>query len=98
MRYFYDHQTDVLTIGVGDLADYDASVELVGGVVLHLDAMGRPLVVEIREARSMVDTAALKSFEEHAIGGAELERRLSASDPGRHVWTVISPHAAPAAL
>lgn len=90
MRCFYDHQTDVLTISVGDLADYHASEELVHGVTLHVDAAHRPLGAEIHAARSIADTSSLRSFEEHSMVEGELERRLSKSESGRQVWLVLS--------
>ena len=90
MRYFYDHQTDVLTISVGNLADYQASEELVPGVTLHVDDGQRPLGAEIHTARLIADTTALRSFEEHSISSEELERRLSKSESGKRVWMVLS--------
>lgn len=90
MRYFYDHQTDVLSISVGDLAEYHSSEELVPGVTLHVDAQQRPLGAEIHAARLIADTSSLRSFEEHSIVDEELERRLSKSDSGKQVWMVLS--------
>jgi uncharacterized protein YuzE len=90
MRFFYDHQTDVLSISVGDLADYGSSVEITDGVTLHVDGQGRPLAAEIHGARTMVDTTSLPSFEEHAIAEEEVARRLARSEGGRLLWSALS--------
>lgn len=89
MRYFYDHQTDVLTISVGNFADYESSLELANAITLHVDGSQRPLAAEIHSARSLLDTTALKSFEEHTIVPDDLERRLAKSDAGRDVWRLL---------
>ena len=89
MRFFYDHQTDVLSISVGDLADYGSSVEIADGVTLHVDAEGRPLAAEIHDARTIVDTSSLPSFEEHSIAADDVARRLARSEGGRLLWNAL---------
>jgi uncharacterized protein YuzE len=98
MRFFYDHQTDVLSISVGDLADYGSSLEIADGIILHVDAQGRPLAAEIRAARTKVDTASIPSFEEHSLAEGEVARRLGRSEEGRLLWTALRAASAGAGL
>ena len=94
MRFFYDHQTDVLSISIRDLADYGSSIDIDAGVTVHVDAELRPLAAEVHGARSIVDTSSLPSFEEHTIAEQEVERRFARSETGRRIWSVLSARSA----
>src|SRR5688572_7227304 len=90
MEYFYDHQTDKLSITVGDFATYAESQELAPGILLHLDTRRRPLALEISTAKSAVSVSGLISFEQKAIRGDELAQRMSASETGRRAWRALT--------
>lgn len=90
MEYFYDHQTDKLSLTLGDFADYGVSKEILSGVFLHIQRSGEPLAVEIAQARAIADVAGLVAFEERTIAGAEIERRLSVTKPGLTIWSAIA--------
>lgn len=90
MHYFYDHQTDELSILVSDFAAYAASQPVVPGVIVHVDARRNALGMEIGRARAIVNVAGLMSFEQAPIAPAELEQRMNASESGRRAWRALT--------
>lgn len=90
MKYFYDHQTDELTITLGELARYATSETLIDGVTMHLDPHRRPLAIEVSGARRVADVSNLRTFDEHAIDRDDLARRLAVSEGGRRIWQRVS--------
>ena len=90
MDYFYDHQTDELSITKGDFATYAESRELSPGAVLHISRRRHPLALQVSGARAKVDVSGLVSFEQRTIEPEELARRMSASEMGRRLWRAIS--------
>ena len=89
MDYFYDHQTDKLSITVGDFAEYSSSQMVVPGAVLHTSANRRPIAVEISGARAVVNVAGLVTFEERRIEATEMQERLNKSECGRRIWRAL---------
>lgn len=89
MEYFYDHETDSLSITVGDFERYDGSEEVAPGVILHSDARHRPIGVEIRKAKAIITVRGLLSFEAHRISTAELAQRMLDSVSGRVVMRAL---------
>jgi hypothetical protein len=85
VEYFYDHQTDKLSILLSDFAQYERSEEVAPGVVLHVDARRRPLAIEISDARLIVGVKGLRSFEQSNMTGEELTERMHDSANGRAV-------------
>lgn len=96
MEYFYDHQTDELSIFVNEFEGYAGSQPVGPGVILHVDGNRRPLAMEIGRARAIVNVAGLSSFEQRPIAQAELEQRMSVSESGRRAWRAlgVTAHAA----
>ena len=90
MDYFYDHQTDELSITKGDFATYGESHELSPGAVLHVSKRRHPLALQVSGARAKLDVAGLVSFEQRTIEAEELARRMSASEIGKRLWRAIS--------
>ncbi|HYH08487.1 MAG TPA: DUF2283 domain-containing protein [Thermoanaerobaculia bacterium] len=95
MHYFYDHQTDELSILVSDFETYAASRPVVPGVIVHLDARRQALGMEIGRARAIVNVAGLMSFEQAPIAPSELEQRMNASESGRRAWRALTGDVAP---
>jgi uncharacterized protein YuzE len=89
MEYFYDHETDSLSITVGDFERYEESEEVAPGVILHSDSRRRPIGVEIRKAKMIIAVRGLQSFESHRITGAELSQRMLDSASGRVVMRAL---------
>ncbi len=90
MEYFYDHQTDKLSITVADFAMYAESQELVPGVMLHVDGRRRPVALEISTARQAISVAGLVSFEQKAISSHDLAQRMAATEIGRRAWRALN--------
>lgn len=90
MHYFYDHQTDELSITRDDLSAYAASHALAPGVILHVSGRKQPLALQVSGARSKVDVAGLVSFEQRAISPEELARRMATSETGRRSWRALT--------
>jgi hypothetical protein len=90
MHYFYDHQTDELSITRGDFATYGSSYELAPGVVLHVSGRKQPLALQLSNARGRVDVSGLVSFEQRPIAPDELAKRMAASDLGRRSWRALT--------
>jgi hypothetical protein len=88
-EYFYDHQTDQLSITLGDFAEYRGSEEVAPGVIVHIDALRRALGVEIREAKAIVGLKGLQSFESGTMTAAELSQRMQDTVNGRVVLRAI---------
>ena len=89
MEYFYDHETDTMSITLGDLAHYDGSEEVAPGVVVHSDVRRRALAVEIRAAKTIVGVKGLSTFEARAITSAELSERMQGSANGRAILRAL---------
>lgn len=89
MQYFYDHETDSLSITVDDFERYSGSEEVAPGVVLHFDDHQRPLGVEVRAAKTMIGVRGLYSFEPRTISRDELEQRMQESVNGRVVLRAL---------
>ena len=85
MKYFYDHETDALSLVVTEFVGYAATEELAPNVVIYLDGKRNPLAVEIRNASKLVDTAGLIPMDERAITGEEVKARLDATEVGQRV-------------
>ena len=90
LEYFYDHQTDKLSITLGDVSLYDNSQDVAPGVVLHIDARHRPLAVEIANAKLIVGVRGLQSFEAGTISPDELSERMQATVNGRIVLRAMA--------
>lgn len=89
MDYFYDHQTDQLSLTLGDFAHYKGSEEVAPGVVVHIDERRRALGVEIRDAKAIVGVRGLLSFESGTMTADELSQRMQDSVNGRVVLRAI---------
>ena len=89
VEYFYDHQTDQLSITLGDFARYDGSEEVAPGVIVHTDERRCALGVEIRDAKAMVGVKGLESFESGTMSSEELSQRMQGSVNGRVVLRAI---------
>lgn len=89
VEYFYDHQTDQLSITLGDFARYDGSEEVAPGVTLHIDDRRRALGVEIRDAKAIIGLKGLQSFEAGMMSPDELSQRMQNSVNGRVVLRAI---------
>ncbi|MGZ5476160.1 MAG: DUF2283 domain-containing protein, partial [Thermoanaerobaculia bacterium] len=59
MKYFYDHQTDAVSLMLTDGFDYSSSEEVAPGVMLYLDKHSRAIALEIRGAAKILDTKGL---------------------------------------
>ena len=89
VEYFYDHQTDQLSLTLDDFGRYQGSEEVMPGVIVHIDSKRRALAVEIRAARTTVGVKGLQSFELGNMTNDELSQRLQESANGREVLRVI---------
>lgn len=96
MHYFYDHQTDELSILLGDFDRYATSEPLGPGVIVHMASDRRPLAMEIAQARDIVNVTGLSSFEQKDIAQSELESRMNATDRGRRAWRALAEENVPA--
>jgi len=90
VEYFYDHQTDQLSIMLGDFARYDSSEEVAPGVIVHTDERRCALGVEIRDAKAIIGVKGLESFESGTMSSDELSRRMQDSVNGRVVLRAIN--------
>lgn len=89
VEYFYDHQTDQLSITLGDFAAYQETEELAPGVIVHIDGRRRTLGVEIRDARMVMGVRGLQSFEAANLTSAELSERMQNSVSGRAILRLL---------
>jgi uncharacterized protein YuzE len=95
MDYFYDHQTDELSILVAGFEQYATSQPVVPGVIVHVDERRKALGMEIGRARAIVNVSGLASFEQAPITPTELEERMNASESGRRAWRALIGNAPP---
>ncbi len=78
MKYFYDHQTDAVSVIISEQFDYSHTEELAPGVMLYLDD----------------DTKGLVPLYARAITTEELQRRMLATAAGRMAWVTVQPRLA----
>lgn len=90
MNYFYDHETDSVSILLAEFADYDATEELVPGVVMYVDGHKRPLAIDVRPASKVLDTVGLVPMYERPITKDEVSLRFSSSVAGQSVLRVLN--------
>ncbi len=90
MNYFYDHETDAVSILLGDFIDYAATEELAPGVVMYVDGRRRPLAIDVRPASKVLDTNGLVPMYERPITTDEVRQRLSSSIAGKSVLLTLS--------
>lgn len=90
MEYFYDHETDTLSLILADFAAYRSCEDVAPGLTLYCDAGSRPLAIEIRGARALVGVHGLNSFEAGTISSQDLSKRMSDSVHGRAVLRALS--------
>ena len=91
MKYFYDHQTDAVSLMLTDGFDYSRSEEIAPGVVLYLDGRSRAIALEIRGAGKILDTKGLIPLYARTITREELEKRMLATPAGRMAWITVQP-------
>lgn len=91
MKYFYDHQTDAVSVMLTDGFDYWKSEELAPGVMLYLDARSHAIALEIRGATRFLDTKGLVPLYARSITADELQRRMMATPAGRMAWGEVQP-------
>lgn len=89
MEYFYDHETDTLSVTLGDFGSYHSSDEVAPGVIVHSDTNRRALAVEIRGARLVIGVQGLSSFETSTISADDFSSRMSNSLHGRAVLRAL---------
>jgi hypothetical protein len=91
VKYFYDHQTDAVSLMLTDDFDYSSSEEVAPGVMLYLDRRNRAIALEIRGAGKILDTKGLIPLYARTITQEELERRMLATPAGRMAWITVQP-------
>jgi hypothetical protein len=91
VKYFYDHQTDAVSLLLADEFEYSRSEEVAPGVVLYLDDRSHATALEIRGAREILDTRGLVPLYALTITTEELERRMLATPAGRMAWITVQP-------
>lgn len=89
MNYFYDHETDAVSIVFADFLDYAATEEVVPGVVMYVDGGKRPLAIDLRPASQFLDTNGLVPMYERPITSGEVSQRFSATVRGQSVLRMI---------
>ena len=90
MKYFYDHETDAVSLLISDFANYEATEDLAPGVVMYVDGRKRPLAVDLRDASKIIDTNGLVPMDEGPISINEISQRLSSSPTGQEVLRVLN--------
>jgi hypothetical protein len=91
MKYFYDHQTDAVSLINGEFGDLKKSEEIAPGVHMYLDARGHLIAFEIRGAAKILDTKGLIPLYARPITADELERRMCTTPAGRMAWITVQP-------
>ncbi len=94
MKYFYDHQTDAVSVIISEQFDYSHTEELAPGVMLYLDDDSHAIALEIRGAGKILDTKGLVPLYARAITTEELQRRMLATPAGRMAWMTVQPRIA----
>ena len=94
MKYFYDHQTDAVSVLMTDGFDYAKTQELAPGVMLYLDKRMQAIALEIRGATRILDMKGLIPLYARKITTAELQRRMTATPAGRMAWIEVQPRIA----
>ncbi len=94
MKYFYDHQTDAVSLIISEQFDYSQTEELAPGVMLYLDDERKAIALEIRGAGKFLDTKGLVPLYARAITTEELQRRMLATPAGRMAWITVQPRIA----
>jgi hypothetical protein len=90
MNYFYDHETDSVSLLLGDFIDYASTEQLAPGVVMYVDGRKKPLAIDVRPASKVLDTAGLVPMYERPISKDEVKQRLSASLAGQTVLRTLT--------
>lgn len=90
MNYFYDHETDSVSILLADFRDYAATEELAPGVVMYVDGSRRPLAIDVRPASKLLDTVGLVPMYERPITKDEVSLRFSSSVAGQSVLRALN--------
>lgn len=91
MEYFYDRETDTMSITLGDFGRYEGSEEVAPGVIVHSDARRCALGVEIRTASAVIGVRGLSTFEPVMITAEELSRRMLETPHGPAVLRALDP-------
>lgn len=89
MKYFYDYQTDSVSLDLSEVFEWAASEEIAPGVMVHLDRRRRPVAAEISEASKTLDTLGLIPFREMPTTAEEFSLRMSSTETGQMVWRTI---------
>jgi hypothetical protein len=90
MKYFYDHETDAVSLLISDFVNYEATEDLAPGVVMYVDARSRPLAVDLHNASKIIDTNGLVPMYEGPISINEVSQRLSSSPTGQAVLRILN--------
>jgi hypothetical protein len=91
VKYFYDHQTDAVSLLLTDVFDYSRSEEVAPGVMLYLDQRSRAIALEIRNAANILDTKGLIPLYARNITAEEIQRRMFTTPAGRMAWITVQP-------
>ncbi len=94
VKYFYDHQTDALSLFLSEAFEYSRGEELAPGVMLYLDDESHAIALEIRGAGKILDTRGLVPLYARAITAEELQRRMLVTPEGRMTWITVQPRIA----
>jgi hypothetical protein len=94
VQYFYDHQTDAMSVLLTDGFNFSHSEELAPGVLLYLDSDSRAIALEFRGAASIIDTKGLTPLYARSITTEELQKRMLATPAGRSAWVTVQPRIA----
>ena len=89
MEYFYDHQTDCVSLILSDAFDFSRSEELAPGIVAYLDGASDVIAIEIRGAGKILDTKGLVPMYARPISADELKKRLFSSTVGQLAWRSV---------
>lgn len=90
MDYFYDHETDSLSLMLAEFLDFVRAEQLAPGVIAYLDGHKSVIAIEICGAGKILDTRGLMPMHARSITAPEIEKRLSVSDAGRIAWRSVA--------
>jgi len=89
VKYFFDHQTDVVSFDLAEKFAFEGSEDIAPGVTLYLDLRRRPIAVEVRGASRILDTLGLNLLHETPITAEEISDRMSSTTEGQLLWRAV---------
>ncbi len=89
MDYFYDHETDSLSLMLAEFLDFARAEQVAPGVIAYLDGQRSVIAIEICGAGKILDTRGLSPMHARSITVLELQKRLSVSEVGRIAWRSV---------